>query len=443
MKRRIKNALIVMFSGILIGVVLLLITFMLPVDGARTHVKESLYTMTQEIYGEDATPLRKHIFEIKDSFTDYLMVQNALEDVEGKNVLEHAMYVYHHDLADETTWLTQESLEAMMEQGTEGMYLKEYSKYWHGYLIWLKPLLMLMPWATAENFLVGVQVLMLLAVVLLAFYKKQPMLALGIPVTFLFMKPLGVWYSFTLTTCWGIIMLALLADLLFYEQIQKRKLREVYFLVLGIMTAYFDFLTYPITTLGLPLCFYLVRSLKENKSWWNHLKEIFWSAASWGVGYIGMWGMKWVIAELTVQSGTLRNAAWSIIYRTEPLDGYVSVFSGSKRTLAAVLQQYDSSFYWILFGVILAAAVVSVVWCLVKAPNKNWAVTIVCLLGAAVLPFAWLLVTQNHTAIHCSFTFRIMSVTVIALWCMIICSVQTIKGTAKRRSVNELKNENE
>ncbi|MBE5891927.1 MAG: hypothetical protein E7286_00965 [Lachnospiraceae bacterium] len=442
MKRRIRNALIVMLTGILVGVILLLITFSLPVDGARAHVKESLHTITREIYGEDATPLRKHIFEIKDSFTDYLMVQNALEDVEGKNVLEHAMYVYHHDLANETTWLTQESLEAMMERGTEGMYLQEYSKYWHGYLIWLKPMLMLMSWATVENVLVVVQGLMFLAVVFLAFYKKQPLLAVGIPVTFLFMKPLGVWYSFTLTACWGIIMLALLADLLFYEQIQKRKLREVYFLVLGIMTAYFDFLTYPITTLGIPLCFYLVRSLDENNGWWNRLKEIFWSSVSWGVGYIGMWGMKWVIAELTVQSGTLRNAAWSIIYRTEPLDGYVSVFSGSKRTLTAVLQQYDSLFYWILFAVILVAAVISFVWCLVKASNKNWAVTMVCLLGAAALPFAWLILTQNHTAIHCSFTFRIMSVTVIALWCMIVCSVQTIKRTAQRRSVNEFQNEN-
>ena len=442
MKRRIKNALIVMLTGVMVGVVLLLITFALPVKGARTHVKESLYTMTQEIYGEDATPLRKYIFEIKDSFTDYLMVQNALEDVEGKNVLEHAMYVYHHDLANETTWLTQESLEAMMERGTEGMYLQEYSKYWHGYLIWLKPLLMLMSWASVENLLVVVQVLMLLAVVGLAFYKKQPLLAVGIPITFLFMKPLGLWYSFTLTTCWGITMIALLADLLFYERIQERKLREVYFLVLGIMTAYFDFLTYPITTLGIPLCFYLVRSCGENDSWWKRLKEIFWSAASWCVGYIGMWGMKWVIAELTVQSGTLRNAAWSIIYRTEPLDGYVSVFSGSKRTLAAVLQQYDSAYYWILFAVILLAAVVSSVWCLVKTPNKIWAVTMVCLLGAAVLPFAWLIATQNHTAIHCSFTFRIMSVTVIALWCMIVCSVQTIKRAARRRSVNEFKNEN-
>ena len=64
MKRRIRNALIVMLTGILVGVILLLITFSLPVDGARAHVKESLHTITREIYGEDATPLRKHIFEI-------------------------------------------------------------------------------------------------------------------------------------------------------------------------------------------------------------------------------------------------------------------------------------------------------------------------------------------------------------------------------------------
>lgn len=39
-----------------------------------------------------------------------------------------------------------------------------------------------------------------------------------------------------------------------------------FFLIIGILTFYFDFLTYPITTLGIPLCCYF---LLENDRAWN------------------------------------------------------------------------------------------------------------------------------------------------------------------------------
>ena len=118
MKRRIKNALIVMLAGVMVGVVLLLITFALPVKGARTHVKESLYTMTQEIYGEDATPLRKYIFEIKDSFTDYLMVQNALDLTVDSQMLETAAETWATEEEDIPAW-AKSSLTILAEHGVD------------------------------------------------------------------------------------------------------------------------------------------------------------------------------------------------------------------------------------------------------------------------------------------------------------------------------------
>ena len=148
-----------------------------------------------------------------------------------------------------------------------------------------------------------------------------------------------------------------------------------------------------------------------------------------------MWGMKWVVAELTCKTGTLRNAVWSIISRTEPLDGYGSVSTGTYRTLQAVLQQYDSVFYRIAFWILAAVTIISVVWCLIKTRDKQWGITILCLGIVALFPFVWLALTQNHTAIHCIFTFRIMGVSIMALWSILICSVFTIrrKGVANEK----------
>ncbi len=431
MKRRIKNALILLLSSVIIGTLLLIVTFCLPVKSARSNVNESRYEMMDVVYDENGSSLRKQIISRKDNFTDYLMVQNALERVEGQNALEHAMYVYHYDIGNDTTWLTEESLSTFLKQGTEGMFLKEYSKYWHGYLVWLKPLLMCMSWKSVETFLVIFQVLLLLGVVVLSFYKKRPLAGIGVLVAFLFMKPLSVWFSLTLSTCWTITLFALMAELLFYHKIEKKNWRDELFLLIGILTAYMDFLTYPIVTLGVPLCVYLIQNVESDMHWWKRIRQFFWLCVCWAGGYIGMWGMKWVVAEITCQSGTLRNAVWSVIYRTGPLDGYGSAFSGVSRTLQAVLDQYDSDFYTIAFVIVAVTALISMVLCFIKARNRNWGTSMVCMAFVAMFPFVWLTLTQNHTAIHCEFTFRIMGVTIMALCSMAICSIHTIRRKAR------------
>jgi hypothetical protein len=427
MKRRIGKASLILMSSVLLGILLLIIVFSLPVKSARAHVKESIYPMVDIKNDDLGDSNRKYILGLKENFTDCLMVQNALEKVEDRNLVEHAMYIYHYDLSDDTTWLTEESLMQFSEQGEKGMYLREYSKYWHGYLVWLKPLLMCMSWELAEVVWFVCQVLLLVFVVVFSFYKKQGGLGLGLLATLLFMKPVSIWISFAMCVCWGIVVFAVLGLLLWYQKLESKKEQENFFLLIGIMTAYMDFLTYPIATLGIPLCMYLVLNHEEHILWWKRVLKIFWIGVLWAVGYIGMWGMKWVCAELLCQSGTLRNAVWSVIYRTTPLDGHSSALSGISRTIAAVFSQYDSVLYDIGFVVIATTAVISVVLCFMKARNWDWGITIICLGIVALLPFAWLVVTQNHTAIHCFFTFRIMGVTICALWCMTICSLRTMK----------------
>lgn len=430
MRKKIRNCFAILLSSVVIGSILLMLIYSLPVDSARAHVEESLYEMLEIKDDEANTSLRKKIVNLKENFTDTLMVQNALEKVEGKSALEHAMYVYHYDLSTETTWLTEESLVAFLKNGSDGMALREYSRYWHGYLVFLKPLLMLMPWKYVEIFLVVVQAVLLIAILVLAFRKKQMMLGVGVVSAFLFIKPIGVWFSLAMYVCWFIVMVSFLVLLLFYEKIQLKNLQWEVFLLIGIVTAYMDFLTYPIVTLGLPLCFYLVQDVGKHAVWWKRIKQTIGLCVCWAIGYIGMWGMKWVVAEATCQTGSLRSAVWSVIYRTGPLDGYGSFFTGVSRTIRAVLEQYDSIFYTLIFVVIAASALVSVLLCLIKAADTDWGITIICLTVIALFPFVWMVLVQNHTAIHCHFTFRIMSVSIMALWCMMICSVRTLRVKA-------------
>lgn len=430
MARRIRNIAAILLCSAAAGTLLLMLVFLLPVDAARRHAEVSLQEMVAGEADLAGNAQRKTVIQHKDNFTDCLMVQNALEKVEGRTILEHAMYIYHHDLQDDTTWATEESLTAFLRRGVGGMYLKEYSKYWHGYLVYLKPLLLCMSWRQVEGFLFVAQIILLVVVAAAAVWKKKFYLGGGIVCTLLFMKPLSIWLSLTLSACWSIALSAVLLLLLLFDKIEGKNRREEFFLLTGIVTAYLDFLTYPVVTLGVPLCVWLVLNLERRCGVRKRLGCFFWNCICWATGYVGMWGLKWVIAEITCQSGTLRNAVWSVIYRTSPLDGYQSAFSGVSRTWAAVMAQYDSALYGAAFAVIAASAVITGVWCLARARSAEWGVSMACLALVAVMPVGWLILTQNHTAIHCFFTFRIMGVSVMALWCMTVCSVLTIRRKA-------------
>ena len=90
-------------------------------------------------------------------------------------------------------------------------------------------------------------------------------------------------------------------------------------------TGYFDFLTYPITALGLPLTMYL---LLENDNKGKAKKVIIYSIV-WGTGYIGMWTAKWAIGSLILQENVFKSAISQAVVRTSHIMGHGSL-SGDK-----------------------------------------------------------------------------------------------------------------
>lgn len=51
--------------------------------------------------------------ENRETYTDAIMVQNAIERLPDKNAYEHAMWMYHYDL-EEDVWTPEDSLKAFV-----------------------------------------------------------------------------------------------------------------------------------------------------------------------------------------------------------------------------------------------------------------------------------------------------------------------------------------
>ena len=126
-KKMGRMALLLLGSAVL-GTLLLVLAFCLPVERMRENVAVSVDSMIKDPEEVADNAFAQYVWSEKETYTDAIMVQNAIERIPGKNVFEEAMWVYHTDLEEEV-WTPEASLKAFLsEEGMEQSYLHEYSR---------------------------------------------------------------------------------------------------------------------------------------------------------------------------------------------------------------------------------------------------------------------------------------------------------------------------
>jgi len=422
---KLKNIVIILAGSALIGTLLLVLVFCIPTGRIKENVHKSVDRILVSSEQFEGNAFLQHIVQNKESYTDSIMVQYAFEKIPDKNVYEHAMWAYHYDLEEEI-WAAEDSLRAVLNGAdTSQMHLREYSRYWHGYLEYLKPLLLIFSWEQLVWIELGLHIALLLAVAVLFIKKKVPGAILALVAGLAFMKPELMMVSLTMSVSLIIMSTALIVQMKKSDWLAEKGWYPEFFLVVGILTSYLDFLTYPVVTLGFPLGIWFL--MAEREAIWTAIKRIVGYSFCWGVGYAGMWASKWIIADLTLQTGTIRDAVWNVIGRTEAIGGRPRM-NGGFYVLSLNLQEYGSSIYMIMAGVLIVLAVASIVcaFC-AKVPVKTILETIIPFIIIGIIPFAWIIVVQHHSALHARFTFRILGVAAFALACLTIKMQKTIK----------------
>jgi hypothetical protein len=217
---------------------------------------------------------------------------------------------------------------------------------------------------------------------------------------------------------------------------------ELFFLV-GMSAAFFDLLTAPILTLGIPLAIVLiVRSRTSKRSGW--LRQVGYSAsmsALWGLGYIASWSSKWVLGQLVLHENVVAAAVSEFTIRAgtagpgAPRGAFVAanialmfpMFLGSLQ--GQTVQRVESALDAV---VILLLAVVAVQFFVgrVKHPSLDRAVAVLLVVP---LPYLWYLVASNHSFEHQVFTYRIQAVAVSAVSYFALCVWEAMLGREGRQ----------
>lgn len=387
-----------------LGTLLLWAVYCLPIDSIECHVRSSAITIREE---GTYPRLYSWCHSQLDNWTDSIMLLEAADDTEA-SALDKAMLAYRGSIEDKND---AETLVAHYVQDVEFTRIKDYARYWHGYLVVLKPLLSFFNYSTIRIINGVIQLLALIWVCVLM--KRKGLTPYIIPyiLCYLMLMPIALAKSFQFSSCYYVFTAGVIALLMMNK---SARLKYVYliFLNVGILTAYVDFLTYPIATFGIPAIISVALSKEEHVE--EKLVGIVRNGLFWCLGYGGMWGSKWIIASVTTSNNVFANAIDAFASRTSTIssDGLTqySVFN-------CEIMNY-TRFIKTPFVLLVMVFCIYVFVKYIRHHDFGYERAIALSLPYVILslaPVVWYVFATNHSYVHYFFTNKACVVTLAAI----------------------------
>lgn len=403
---------------IVLGALLLFCAYLLPTGRMKSHIAESDETFNYEgiypmiIQGYKCTQL--------DNYTDGLMYTTAIYPGSGdtlRDMLENPRIEY-----DDVNMVQGMNDYANDVQGREShQYEITYGRYWHGYLVVLKALLLFLN--VSEIRMLNLILQGTLFCILLYLVRKRIGAVYQIPLLLMeavlnpIVLPLSLQYSW-------VYYVGILSAIVFLikEKWRPESVLQL-FLIIGMVTSYVDLLTYPLITLGLPMMVFLLQWQKNDGTWRKKLLYFMGNSMLWGIGYAVMWGSKWVLNSIFTNGNIFENVRAEIEIRLSNTGEAQETFTAGMvlERNYDVIKQFPFHLLWIAFLIV-------VVFCYIVGKrrkkiekiNHNQLLNLVPWFGLSIIPLAWIAVMGNHSWVHYWFTYRELSVTVLGLSCFLM-----------------------
>lgn len=388
-------------AGVLLGAILITLVYCIPVN--QTNAQKSIDSLEGEGWYPSATQLKSsldtyfhsYLPGVLDGATDGLMLEKATRQIEGNPL-----------------W--------------EAMNMEGYTYYWHGYVVILRVLLLFMDYEQFRFLNCILQLMMMFFVAHFIWEKKGQRYALALLTSYFLMMPMAMFLS--LQFSWIFYIAMALSLLICYRHTWFTEKRIPYiFVIVGMLTSFFDLLTYPLYTWAFPLLLLILLSEDGQKAL-NYVKTVVVSGLGWILGYAGMWFGKWALAGWIVHRNVIQEAWKEVLFR-----------SGSEESLnfiARLEALYDNwkHYEYPLYTALLA---IWLTWFIYKSLNgktqivrqeKNGAYLLITLSS-----FVWYFVLANHTLGHHFFTYRIWGVAITGILFLFCGSIAICKDNCSGR----------
>lgn|GEM_PF-3778032 len=272
---------------------------------------------------------------------------------------------------------------------------RDYFRYWHGYTLVTRPALSVIPYNDLRGHLFNVSVLLFGVLIWRLGRDFGASAALAIAAPFVVLNVVGFWVVATKAVTWFLLIGGALA-------VSRRDTGNpplVLFFILGALTAFFDFFTTPALIFALPVFIHFLYMQRDQpfETPWRRLLAL---GAFWGVGYVGLWVAKILIASAVLDFPVWRDVTEAALFRLRGASENVdSFFPG-----AAIYENFAAlKTFWGLIAIgafvimPLATRVQRARWVSIWREGRVF-------LAIALIPLFWLELASNHSQIHAAFT---------------------------------------
>jgi hypothetical protein len=303
-----------------------------------------------------------------------------------------------------------------------------YAYYWHGYQVFLRPALIFFTYTDIRWLnMLGLALLgfvVLIAMDRLVGWKAAAAFFFSLLLVGGFVVPVSLAFS----PVFYVMLASVLAVLLLAKGDRFSRVDLEIFLVTGMLTAFFDLLTAPLLTLGMPLVVVFVVLGRDGRvrNLARDARLAVRLSATWAFGYGAAWIAKWFLASAIVHVDVVHSAATEFLFRVgatqgpRPIEGLVTNFVS---LVMAVLTQ-NPTHHDRLFLIAGLVVVVIVVLLLVRFRQpREIVVGALPVLLVVPLPYLWFLLANQHSTDNAYFTYRIQAMALFAILYVVLASI--------------------
>lgn len=402
---------------------LLFLSSLFPSNLIEEKVKES-----SEILYEEGNTYKFFEFSklYNNNYTDAIMINEAFS-IDNENPIYSYMSArknYNRNITKETLQEPVGELKSVgdekydpvgeLKNFVEGNITTSisYARYWHGYLIGLRTLLLFFNISQIRILLLVVFILLFVYLVYLL--KKE----LGIIIAFIIACSLileGYFFvSYSLESA-PIFIVMMVASIFLLNRIKKIKNFYLYIFVVGCISNFVDYLTVPLITLAIPLYIYVLHKQKENTilNYKNYLIIVIKASVIWLIGYGMTWLSKWIMYDIIYNEDVMKSAISQMLYRTSRENRITPITIGMfLRTFITINVKYAIIIFCIIVFVSL------VIPKKIKIRIEKWKIYLnktIPIFIISLMPIIWYIILSNHTVLHVGFVYRHMIIFLIGV----------------------------
>lgn len=297
------------------------------------------------------------------------------------------------------------------------MWNSGYTRYWMGIVPFVRFALVFMNYSTMRY--LNIFIIFSLFVLVFSFIHKQLGILHGITLSItLFLINFWIFpLSFQYSPVYIILMIAILI-ILYLNKKDKLSLNNIIllFFIIGSVTNYFDLLTAPLLTFGLPFIIYYILVNHENiQSFKINFLSFVILGISWLSGYALTWIANWAISTIVLNENIFANAINQMGVRTG--GGELMSFSNILTRLFSITLPRPARF------ILLVILLVWFGFFIKYHRNIKELINLTPILLTIFLPIVWIFIMRNHSQHHDYFVYRNLAITIYGILSWLILSL--------------------